>query len=155
MRARPIGIWRKSASAGSEHGRTACSAAAAACPPGSLPRTAAFQNREPEAAWRRSLQTPQLIPQHHSAAAGHGARRGQTGFHVRDLPGTGFTAELLHRLDDVIEPVNVAFRQKAPVGVKRQRAIAGDASALDEGAALAFLAELQALELHDDAVGEA
>ena len=71
------------------------------------------------------------------------------------LPRSGFAAKLLHRLDHVVEAMDVAFGQEAAMGIERQRAVARDASALHEGAALAFLAEAQAFELHEDAVGEA
>src|SRR6516165_9237982 len=96
-----------------------------------------------------------LIPEHHRTAACHRTGCGQAGLHTRYLARTRFTAKLLHDLNHVIEPMSVAFRQEAAVGIERQRAVAGDASALHKGAALAFFAELQTFKLHDDAVREA
>ncbi len=93
--------------------------------------------------------------QHHGAAARHRAGGCQAGFNILDLPRTGLAAQLLNRLDDVIEPVDIALRQQATVGIERQLTVPRDAPTLNEGTTLTFLAEAEALKLHEDAVSEA
>ena len=102
-----------------------------------VPERLAFRHRRREVAWRRTS----LIPQHHRAAARHRSGSRQAGFHAGDLARTRFAAQLLHRLNDMIEAMDISFRQETAVGIERQRAVAGDAAALDERPALTFLAE--------------
>src|SRR5262245_62148017 len=83
------------------------------------------------------------------APAGHGdAPR------VRDLPRAAVAAQLLHRLEHVIDAGDVRFRQQSAMGVDRQLAAELDAAVLDEIADLAAGAEARLLELEQRHVGE-
>ena len=63
--------------------------------------------------------------------------------------------QLPHQLDDVVHARHVRLGQQAAVRVDRQLAAEPDGAALDEGAALALLAEAEILQLAHHDVGEA
>src|SRR4051794_17977828 len=68
-----------------------------------------------------------------------------------DLALAALAALLAHRLDEQQQAVHprVAVRQAAAVGIDRQLAARGDATARDERAALALGAEAEVLEEED------
>ncbi len=81
--------------------------------------------------------------------------RGQLG--VGDLTLPAFASELLHCFDQQEDAphTGLARRQAAPVGVGGKGAAHAQGAALDEGAALTFLAEAEAFEGEEDGEGEA
>src|SRR5262245_49139042 len=87
-------------------------------------------------------------PQHGERAVAEVAPAGhRDALRILDLPRAAVAAQLLHRLDHVIDAGDVRLGEKAAVGVDRERAAELDAAVLDEVADLAARAEAGLLEL--------
>src|SRR5581483_1768865 len=78
------------------------------------------------------------------------SRSHQRDLRIRDLIDC-LSAELAHRLDRILHPVNVAFGQVAAAGIERKRAVGPHQLAVGyEWSALAAFAESQLLERHQN-----